>query len=80
MAIRTAYSLSEAKTMLQIWKDCERALAEGQAKRYRVGTREFESIDLPEIAAMIERFSNIVDALSGETRTTRVVRVVPRDL
>ena len=80
MAIRTAYSLSEAKAMLQIWKDCERALAEGQAKRYRVGTREFESIDLPEIAAMIERFSNIVDALSGETRTTRVVRVVPRDL
>ncbi len=80
MAIRTAYSLPEAKAMLQIWKDCERALAEGQAKRYRVGTREFESIDLPEIAAMIERFSNIVDALSGETRTTRVVRVVPRDL
>lgn len=80
MAISTAYTLTEAKEMLAIWKECERALAEGQAKRYRVGSREFESIDLPEIARMIERFSNIVESLSGQTRNTRVVRVVPRDL
>lgn len=80
MSISTAYTLPEARQMLQTWKECEKALAEGQAKRYRVGSREFESIDLPEIAAMIERFSNIVEALSGQARTTRVVRVVPRDL
>ena len=80
MSAQTAYTLAEARTMLGKWKECERALAEGQAKRYRIGTREFEAIDLPEIAARIEYFSNMVEALTGATRTTLVVRVVPRDL
>ena len=80
MAITSAYSLSEAQEMLTLWKDCERQLASGQAKRYRVGTREFEAVDLPEIAARINYFANVVEALSGTVRTKRVTRVVPRDL
>lgn len=80
MAITTAYSITEAREMLALWKDCERTLASGQAKAYRIGTREFEAVDLPEIAERIRYFSNVIESLSGTTRTTRVTRVVPRDL
>lgn len=80
MAVSTGYTLVEAREMLSLWKACEKALAEGQAKEYRVGTREYTALDLPEIAKRIEYFSNLIESLSGETRTTKVVRIVPRDL
>jgi phage FluMu protein gp41 len=80
MGIATAYTLIEASEMLELWKACERALASGQAKEYRVGTREFTAVDLPDIAARINYFGNVVEALSGTVRTRRVLRVVPRDL
>ena len=80
MAITSAYTLPEAREILELWKECYRALAEGQAKSYRVGTREFTAFDLPEVAKQIEILSNVVESLSGQVRTTRVVRVVPRDL
>lgn len=80
MAITTAYSITEAREMLALWKDCERVLASGQAKEYRIGTREFRAVDLPDIAERIRYFSNVIESLSGTTRTSRVTRVVPRDL
>ena len=80
MAITTAYTLAEARENLNLWKECERALASGQAKAYRVGSREFTAFDLSEVTKRIEHFSNVVEALSGSARTTRVTRVVPRDL
>ncbi len=80
MSIASGYTLKEAKEMLKVWKDAERALASGQAKRYRIGSREFESVDLPHIAARIKYFSDLVEALSGEARTMRVARFIPRDL
>lgn len=80
MAITTAYTLAQAQEMLDAWKACELALASGQAKAYRVGSREFTSVDLPDIADRIRYFSNVVESLSGGVRTSRVTRVVPRDL
>ncbi|MGN0996543.1 MAG: DUF6148 family protein [Candidatus Ventricola sp.] len=80
MAIASAYTRDEAQEMLRLWKDCERALASGQAKAYRVGTREFTAFDLGEVRRMITYFSDVIEALSGTVRTTRVARVVPRDL
>lgn len=80
MAITTAYTKEEAQEMLELWKACEKALASGQAKEYRIGTREFTAVDLPDIAARIKYFSNVIEALSGVVRTTRVTRVIPRDL
>ena len=79
MAITSAYTLGEATEMLTLWKDCERALASGQTKSYKVGTREFTAIELPEISARINYFGNVVEALSGKVRTKRVTSVVPRD-
>ncbi|MBE5791637.1 MAG: hypothetical protein E7322_05700 [Clostridiales bacterium] len=75
-----AHTLAEAQEMLSLWKECERQLASGQAKRYRVGTREFEAVDLPYIISRINYYANQVAQLSGAKRATRVVRVVPRDL
>lgn len=75
-----AYTLAEAQQMLAIWKECERQLASGQAKEYKIGTREYRAIDLPDITKRITYFSNLVAQLSGSAKSTRVHRVVPRDL
>ena len=80
MAATSAYTLAEAREQLQLWKDCEKALASGQAKAYRIGTREYTAFDLAEIAKRIEYFANVIEALSGTVRTSRVVSVVLRDL
>ena len=80
MSIRTAYTLTEARQMLQLCKDAYQELITGQAKAYRVGTREYAALDLDDLVREIERWSDIVDALSGRARTKNVVRVVPRDL
>lgn len=80
MAAISAYTLAEAREMLTEWKNCEKALASGQAQSYRVGTRECTLVDLEDIRAAIRYFGNLVEALSGQARTTRVTRVVPRDL
>lgn len=80
MAYTSAYTLREAQEHLALWKECFRALAEGQAKSYRVGTREFTALDLDEVRKTIEWFKNEVDLLEGNSRTTRVRCVIPRDL
>lgn len=80
MSIRTAYTLAEARRMLKIWKDCEEALATGRVKEYVIGTRRLTMIDMEDIEKQIQRYANIIEALSGATRTTKVARAVPRDL
>ena len=80
MGMSSAYTLTEAKEVLSLWKECYRALAEGHAKSYKVGSREYTAFDLPEVTKQIETMSNVVESLNGQARTSRVVRVVPRDL
>ena len=80
MAAITAYTLEEAKEMLELCKDALKELISGQAKSYRVGTREFTALDVDELMDQIVYFSNLVEALSGSVRTKRVARIVPRDL
>lgn len=80
MAVTVAYTLKEARDMLSLYKEAEKELVFGQAQSYKIGTREFTAFNLDEIRKQIERFSDIVDALSGNVRTKNVARVVPRDL
>ena len=80
MAALTAYTLAEAKEMLALCKQAYRDLVAGQAKSYRIGTREYTALDADDLMEQIVYFSNIVEALSGQVRTRRVARVVPRDL
>ena len=80
MAATSAYTLAEAREMLTLSKTALRELLSGQAKRYRIGTREFTALDADDLMKQIVYFSNLVEALSGQVRTRRVTRVVPRDL
>lgn len=73
------YTLVEAQAQLDLWKAAAQEIAGGQAKRYRIGTREYESLDLPYVYNMIRYFAGIVDKLNGTARTARVQVVVPRD-
>ena len=75
-----AYTLSEAREMLSLCKEAHRELLVGQAKSYRIGTREFTAFDLDELREEERYWANQVEALSGTVRTSRVTRVVPRDL
>ena len=80
MAATSAYTLQEAQEMLSLCKVAVKELISGQAKSYRVGTREFTALEVDELMDLIVYFSNLVNALSGNTRTKNVARVVPRDL
>lgn len=80
MAAISAYTLEEAQEMLSLSKKALKELISGQAKSYRVGTREFTALDSDDLMDQIVYFSNLVEALSGTVRTKRVARVVPRDL
>lgn len=80
MAATSAYTIDEAQEMLNLCKEALRVLINGQAKSYRVGTREFTALDADDLMNQIIYFSNLVEALSGKVRTKRVTRVVPRDL
>lgn len=80
MAATSAYTLEEAQNMLTLCKQALKDLISGQAKSYKIGSREYTALDVNDLNRQIIYFSNIVEALSGSVRTTRVARVVPRDL
>lgn len=73
------FTLIEAQTQLDLWKECARELANGQAKRYKIGSREFEALDIPYVLKMVKYFSGLVAKLDGSARSARVQVVVPRD-
>ena len=76
-----SYTLAQAREMLALCQEAHRELLSGGgAKSYRIGTREFTAFDLKELRDEERYWANRVDALSGQVRTTRVTRVVPRDL
>lgn len=79
MGYRTAYTYTEAKEYLALYKDAERSLVTGQVKGYKIGTREVTLLDLDEIERAIQKFANIVESYEQNKRTTRNVAVVFRD-
>ena len=79
MGVSTAYTLAQAEELLEAWKACELALATGQAQSYKIGNREFTSVDLKDIRSSIQFYSNVVESLRGTNRPKRVKRVVFRD-
>lgn len=73
------FTLAEAREQLSLFKACAQEIANGTAKHYRLGTREYTALDLPEVYKMIKYFAGLVDKLSGAARTARVQVVIPRD-
>lgn len=79
MAFISAYSLTEARSLLALYKEAEIALVDGQAKSYKIGSREFTALDLPVILQRIRELAKTIEGLEGNMRTKRAVMVVPRD-
>ena len=73
------FTLVEAREQLALFKACAQEIANGTAKHYRIGTREYTALDLTEVYKMIKYFAGLVDKLSGAARTARVQVVIPRD-
>ena len=74
------YTLAEVRELLAEYKKAELELVSGQAKRYRIGSREFEAVDLEVIQAQIRRLAGYEAELTGTRRKKRMQRVVIRDL
>ena len=74
-----AYTYDEAKNYLAQYKAALTALVDGQAKAYRIGSREVTLLDVGEIERMIDKFSAICEKYESNTRPPRSVAVVPRD-
>jgi hypothetical protein len=74
-----AWTLQEAKEMLQNWINAEVAVSTGQS--YKIGTRSLERANLSEIANRINFWRREVERLEiGRPAGLRVSRAVPRDL
>lgn len=80
MAFISPYTHAEARSLLALYKEAEIALIDGQAKSYKIGTREFTSLDLELIQQRIRELAKTIEGLEGNVRTKRAVMVVPRDL
>lgn len=74
------YTLEEVQKFQKEYKTAHYELISGQAKSYRIGSREFEAIDLDFIEKMIEKFAGYEAELTGSRRSGRMQRVMIRDL
>ena len=79
MSTGSAYTLEEAMQNLEIWKECEREIAKGQAHSYKIGTREFTALNIKEVHGMVVYFQNVIDKMTGRSGSTNVRRAIPRD-
>lgn len=57
------YTLTEAQTELELWKEAKRAAATGQS--YKMGSRELTRYNLSEINRQIDAFAETVRVLSS---------------
>lgn len=74
-----SWTLAEARNMLNMWIEAEKAVATSQS--YSIGSRSLTRANLAEIRKSIEYWRNEVAALEkGNSNGRRVVRVIPRDL
>lgn len=69
---------TEAKEMLNLWLEAERAVATG--KSYRIGSRQLQRCDMSEIREAQKYWRNqLAQAESGRGSGMRVMQGVPRD-
>lgn len=75
----TSWTKEEARNMLTLWIEAEKAVATGQS--YKIGTRSLTRADLSDIADRIKFWRSELEALEdGRGRGMRVFSAVPRDL
>ena len=77
--IRTAADYEEKKSLLTSYKDAEKHLIEGEAKAYKIGTREFTALDLGWITRRIRELENEIDVYLGNRKKARGWQIAFRD-
>lgn len=81
MAILRGYTLEEAQALQAKVKAAIDAIVNGTASSYKIGTREYTSLDLSDLWKMLNDCNDTIVALTTVPKRNRgVVRVVPRDL
>jgi hypothetical protein len=73
-------TLPEAKEMLNLWINAEKAVSTGQS--YSIGGRSLTRVDLKEIREAQQYWEGEIYKLENniKSRGARVLRVIPRDL
>jgi hypothetical protein len=79
MALNDLYTEAEAKDMLTLWKDAEKALASGTVKEYQIGTRKLTMLDMRTIRDQIRYYGGVLDGLRSNAAANSVRTVVIRD-
>lgn len=79
MAIRSASEYEEKVSLLSSYKDAEKHLIEGEAQSYRIGTREFNALDLGWITRRIRELEGEIDVYLGNKKKARGWQVAFRD-
>lgn len=72
------FTIEECKEMIALYIEAEKAVLTG--KRYRIGTRELERVDLDEIVENRAKWENRLKALQNGGKTRIIRRVVPTDM
>jgi hypothetical protein len=72
--------LDEAKAMLEMWINAEKAVSTGQS--YSIGGRSLTRVDMKEIREAQQYWESQIYKLEHgiTSRGARVLRVIPRDL
>jgi len=78
--IVSPYTRDEALELLDSYKKCEKAIVDGTAQEYRIGSRAYTALDLDTIRKRINELTALVDALTVGRRAPQAALVVPRDL
>lgn len=71
-------ALEEAREMLRLWIDAEKAVSTGLS--YKIGSRSLTRVDLKEITAQQDRWRKEIEKLESGRSGARVMRAVPVDL
>lgn len=72
------FTIEECKEMISLYIEAEKAVLTG--KRYRIGTRELERVDLDEIVENRAKWENRLKALQNGGKTRIIRRIVPTDM
>ena len=72
------FTIEECKEMIALYIEAEKAVLTG--KRYRIGTRELERVDLDEIVENRVKWGNRLRALQNGGKTRIIRRIVPTDM
>lgn len=72
------FTVQECKDMISLYIEAEKAVLAG--KRYKIGTREVERVDLNDIVTQRKAWENRLKLVENGGKRRNIRGIVPRDL